>query len=76
VHIFGIPVIGNIKVDTQKTLHPLTSVDVNNVKGARELAKKLKENDEFYNQCSKLARQQYESYYTKKTWLTEMNKKI
>tara|TARA_Y100000389_G_scaffold199880_1_gene239175 strand:- start:809 stop:1789 length:981 start_codon:yes stop_codon:yes gene_type:complete len=73
---FGIPVIGNIKVDTQKTLHPMTSVDVSNVKGARELAKKLKENDEFYNQCSKLARQQYESYYTKKTWLTEMNKKI
>jgi len=73
---FGIPVIGNVKVDTQKTLHPLTSVDVDDVKGARELAKKLKENKDFYNQCSKLARQQYESYYTKKTWLTEMKNKI
>jgi hypothetical protein len=73
---FGIPVIGNVKVDTQKTLHPLTSVDVDDVKSARELAKKLKENKDFYNQCSKLARQQYESYYTKKTWLTEMKNKI
>ena len=73
---FGIPVIGNVKVDTQKTLHPLTSVDVDDVKGARKLAKKLRDDKDFYNQCSRLARQQYESYYTKKTWLSEMKKKI
>jgi hypothetical protein len=73
---FGIPVIGNVKVDTQKTLHPLTSVDVDDVKGARELATKLKNDKDFYNQCSKLSRQQYESYYTKKSWLEKIKKTI
>lgn len=73
---FGIPVIGNIKVDTQKTLHPLTSVEVDDVKGARELAQKLRDDKEFYNQCSKLARQQYESYYTKNSWLNYIKDKI
>jgi hypothetical protein len=73
---FGIPVIGNIKVDTQKTLHPLTSVEVDDVKGARELAKKLRDDKDFYNQCSKLARQQYESYYTKEIWLNYMKERI
>jgi hypothetical protein len=73
---FGIPVIGNIKVDTQKTLHPLTSVDVDDVKGARELAKKLRDDKDFYNECSKLAKQQYQNYYTKKIWLNQMNELI
>lgn len=73
---FGIPVIGNIKVDTQKTLHPLTSVEVDDVKGARELAQKLRDDKDFYNQCSKLARQQYQSYYTKEIWLNYMKERI
>ena len=73
---FGIPVIGNIKVDTQKTLHPLTSVEVDDVNGARELAKKLRDDKDFYNQCSKLAKQQYQSYYTKEIWLNYINDKI
>jgi len=73
---FGIPVIGNVKVDTQKTLHPLTSVDVEDVKSAREVAKKLRDDKDFYNQCSKLAKQQYESYYTKDIWLKQMNELI
>ena len=73
---FGIPVIGNIKVDTQKTLHPLTSVDVSDIKGARELASRLKTDKEFYNQCSELAKQQYKNYYTKEIWLNYMNERI
>ena len=73
---FGIPVIGNVKVDTQKTLHPLTSVDVSDIKKARELAVRLKTDEAFYNQCSTLAKQQYKNYYTKQIWLNEMTNKI
>lgn len=73
---FGIPVIGNIKVDTQKTLHPLTSVDVSDIKSARELAIRLKTDKEFYNQCSTLAKQQYKHYYTKEIWSNYMNDRI
>ena len=73
---FGIPVIGNEKVDTQRYLHPFTSVDVSNVKRARELARQLKEDKDFYELCSKSAKELYEKHYTKKVWLKEMKKKI
>lgn len=73
---FGIPVIGNEKVDTQRYLHPFTSVDVSNVKRARELANQLKEDKDFYELCSKSTKELYEKHYTKKVWLKEMKKKI
>lgn len=73
---FGIPVIGNEKVDTQKILHPLLSVDVSDVKRARELAKKLKDDSNFYNECSEIAKANYETYYKKEVWLKQMMEKI
>ncbi len=53
---FGIPCIGNSNVDTQRLCHPMLSVDVGNVKRATELAIRLKEDREFYDSCSKVAR--------------------
>lgn len=73
---FGIPVIGNIKMDTQRICHPLTSVEVDDIDGAKKIAKRLKEDGDFYNQCSKLAKQQYKDYYTKDIWLNYMNDRI
>jgi len=60
---FGIPCIGNERVDTQKICHPELSVDVEDVKKAKDLAIKLKRDQSFYNHCSKLATQNYEKYY-------------
>ena len=51
---FGIPCIGNKKVDTQSACHPLLSVDVNDIYSARNLAKRLKEDKEFYERCSRM----------------------
>ncbi len=48
---FGIPCIGNEKVDTQRLCHPELSIDVDDVDSAVKLAKQLKTDNEFYNYC-------------------------
>ena len=60
---FGIPCIGNAKVDTQRLCHPDLSVEVHNLEQARRLARKLKEDIEFYNHCSSVAKTNYNEYY-------------
>ena len=59
---FGIPCIGNEKVDTQRLCHPDLSVDVDDVEKASKLAKKLKDKD-FYNHCSRTALMNYKEHY-------------
>lgn len=54
---FGIPCIGNEKVDTQLTLFPELSVDVNDIHMARHLAIQLRSNQGFYDHVSAHARQ-------------------
>tara|TARA_R110000868_G_scaffold73232_5_gene212667 strand:- start:3141 stop:4124 length:984 start_codon:yes stop_codon:yes gene_type:complete len=73
---FGIPCIGNKKVDTQSACHPLLSVDVEDIYSARNLAKKLKEDKDFYERCSRMAKESYKSYYNKNNWMKYMNKVI
>ena len=46
---FGIPVIGNEKVDTQQLLFPELSVDVNDIHMARHLARQLVKDKFFYD---------------------------
>ena len=72
---FGIPCIGNEKVDTQRLCHPILSVDVDDVEKARKLAKKLKEDKEFYNHCSKTALMNYKEHYNITQWKTKINLK-
>lgn len=71
---FGIPCIGNVNVDTQSACHPLLSVDVEDIHSARNLAKRLKEDKEFYERCSRISRESYKSHYHKDNWLKYMNK--
>ena len=52
---FGIPTIGNIEVDTQRLCHPHLSVDINDIFTARILAKRLREDENFYQECSSIA---------------------
>tara|TARA_B100000287_G_scaffold337552_1_gene323413 strand:- start:107 stop:1090 length:984 start_codon:yes stop_codon:yes gene_type:complete len=65
---FGIPCIGNEKVDTQRLCHPDLSVDVDDVEKARKLAKQLKEDKEWYKHCSKIAKWNYQQYYKIEQW--------
>jgi hypothetical protein len=61
---FGIPCIGNIKVDTQRNCHPKLSVEVEDVKRARVLAQQLKGDTDFYAECSSECKQNYLSKYS------------
>jgi hypothetical protein len=53
---YGIPCIGNEKVDTQSKLFPELSVDVNDVHTARFLARQLKTDKDFYEHIGHYAK--------------------
>jgi hypothetical protein len=59
----GIPCIGNQNVDTQRLCHPELSVDIADIEQARYLAKRLKKDELFYENCSKVAKENYNKYY-------------
>lgn len=71
---FGIPCIGNEKVDTQRTCHPLLSVDVEDVESARKLAIMLKD-PSFYKECSEMAKRNYRKFYDIEQWKSKINLK-
>ena len=56
---YGIPCIGNEKVDTQMEFFPELSVDVHDVYEARHLAIMLREDKVFYEHCSNHAKLQF-----------------
>jgi hypothetical protein len=64
----GIPCIGNKDVDTQIKCHPDLSVSVGDVETARQLVNQLREDADFYNHCSEMARMRYHSVYTMEGW--------
>ena len=64
----GIPCIGYSNVNTQKILHPSTTVEVGDIVGAKEIARKLKD-DKFYDKCMKETQRIYENYYTEEKFL-------
>lgn len=61
---FGIPCIGNEKVDTQRLCHPDLSIDVDDVESAVRLAKRLKIDSDFYTECSNACATNYKKFYS------------
>jgi len=70
---FGIPCIGNGKVDTQKLCHPDLAVDVEDVEKAVMLAERLRDDRDFYEQCSKTAKENYTKYFSKELFKQKIN---
>jgi len=64
----GIPCIGYEELDTQRLLHSRTSVGLRNISKAREIAIKLKNDVDFYNECSLETINLYSKYYTEDVW--------
>ena len=60
---FGIPCIGNEKVDTQRLCYPELSVDVEDIETARKIANLLKNDEDFYKQCSENAKSNYIKHF-------------
>lgn len=72
----GIPCIGYNTIDTQRLCHPSTTVKVGDLRTAREVARALVEDKEFYEMCSIDARKQYEILYSEEAFLRTFNKFI
>ena len=73
---FGIPCIGNGLVDTQAYCQPELAIEVQDVMGARLLAKQLVQDKDFYEQCSKEAKENYQKYYALRVWKEQMKAKL
>ena len=64
----GIPCIGYNGLDTQQILHPLFSVDMGDLEQAISLGKRLKEDSDFYIECSETSLEMFEKFYTERAW--------
>ena len=72
---WGIPCIGNGKVDTQRLCFPDLSVDIDDVDSAMKCAIKLKD-ESFYDEVSEKSKELYEKYYSLEAWKENFNKII
>ena len=69
----GIPCIAYSNSNTQKILHPKTTVELGDVISAKEIARKLKDKD-FYDECSESTKENYAKYYSEEKFLEHTNK--
>tara|TARA_B100000519_G_C14250126_1_gene441995 strand:+ start:57 stop:977 length:921 start_codon:yes stop_codon:yes gene_type:complete len=65
----GIPCIGYEGLDSQENCHPNLTVKLGDLASARSMAQKLKEDKEYYRQCSKIAKFNYKQYYSEQEYL-------
>tara|TARA_Y100000310_G_scaffold168044_1_gene168105 strand:- start:1168 stop:1833 length:666 start_codon:yes stop_codon:yes gene_type:complete len=71
----GIPCIGYNGLDTQEELHPTLSVYDGDIETAKTLAKRLKDDKEYYSQMGRLCRKNYEeSLYNEKNFIPYITK--
>jgi len=62
----GIPCIGYEGLDTQEICHPDCTVELGNIIQAKQIAKKLRNDEKFYLYCSNKAKEKYEVFYQEK----------
>ena len=72
----GIPCIGYRGLDTQEELHPHCSVTNGNLDLAREIAKRLTTHQDFYEQCSKEAKENYKEFFSEEVYTYDIKKVI
>jgi hypothetical protein len=68
------PVIGYEGLDTQELLHPQTTVQVGDLLGARQLMRRLTEDEDFYQECSEQTGRRFKKYYSEEAWLNHWKK--
>ena len=69
----GIPCIAYSNSNTQKILHPKTTVELGDITGAKKIARKLKDKD-FYDECSESTKENYKKYYSEEKFLEHWNR--
>ena len=73
---WGIPCIGYRGLDTQRELHPKCTVSDGNLDHAREIATNLVKYPKFYEECSKEAKEKYDTLFREDVYTYNMNKII
>tara|TARA_S200000501_G_scaffold378581_1_gene441974 strand:- start:2252 stop:3217 length:966 start_codon:yes stop_codon:yes gene_type:complete len=72
----GIPCIGYEGLDTQEICFPHLTVEMGDLNKAKQLAKRLRMDKDFYNDCSKIAKTRYNECFGEKEYTYCMNKVI
>ena len=72
----GIPCIGYDNVNTQKDLHPSLTVSDGDIIKAKELSKRLKTDNDFYESCSLETKKMYDDKYSEEIFLKKWKKLI
>lgn len=72
----GIPCIGYYGLDTQQTCHRRTTVEVGDLKEARQIAHLLKDDVDFYDECSLEAKRAYSERFSEPHFLDAFKKAI
>jgi hypothetical protein len=72
----GIPCIGYEGLDTQQLCHPNTTIKIGDLPEARKIIRNLKEDKEFYQECSIAAKQKYKEYYHEDQFNTTWKKQF
>ena len=68
----GIPCIGYKGLDTQQSCHPQLTIKMNDLKHARELANKLKNDNGFYETQSQTAKNNFNIFFGEKEYTYKM----
>jgi hypothetical protein len=72
----GIPCIGYKGLDTQEICHPETTVELGDLESARKIAKRLRNDEEFYIYCSKLVKEKYQEHYSEDKFYNTFKKQF
>ena len=59
----GIPCIGYKGLDTQEICHPDCTVEIGDIPAAKQIARKLRKDEEFYLYCSNIAKKKYKEHF-------------
>ena len=71
----GIPCIAYSNSNTQRILHPLTTVELGEIDKAKEIAIKLKD-DKFYKLCMDTTQKRYKKYYSEEVFVRHFNSAV
>lgn len=72
----GIPCIAYNELDTQYQLHPELSVNPGDVQTAKKLVRKLRDDKDFYTECSVKTKELYIKYHSEEVFKADMNEKL
>ncbi|MBC8147239.1 MAG: hypothetical protein H8E98_04570 [Bacteroidetes bacterium] len=72
----SIPTIGYKQIDSARLLHPDTCVDLGDLSEARIIAKKLKEDQDFYDHCANNTKELFNKLYSESVFMESFNKII